>query len=99
MQARSQKVFIISYMYLAVELIIFLSFIDILVFISGEAGHLSFPIPRGLQFTSRNWMEEIYLLYLVNISYLCIIINPRADKRRARVLIPPGYLHPGKRKH
>jgi hypothetical protein len=34
--------------------------------ISGEAGHLSFPIPRGLQFTSRNWMEEIYLLYLVN---------------------------------
>ena len=26
---------------------------------------------------------------------------PRADgaKRRARVLIPPGYLHPGKRKH
>ena len=28
-------------------------------------------------------------------------INPRADgaKRRARVLIPPGYLHPGKRKH
>jgi hypothetical protein len=29
------------------------------------------------------------------------ILNPRADgaKRRARVLIPPGYLHPGKRKH
>ena len=28
-------------------------------------------------------------------------IYPRADgaKRRARVLIPPGYLHPGKRKH
>ena len=28
-------------------------------------------------------------------------INPGADgaKRRARVLIPPGYLHPGKRKH
>jgi hypothetical protein len=27
--------------------------------------------------------------------------NPRADgaKRRARVLIPPGYLHPGKQKH
>jgi hypothetical protein len=26
---------------------------------------------------------------------------PRADgaKRRARVLIPPGYLHPGKGKH
>ena len=29
------------------------------------------------------------------------IFYPRADgaKRRARVLIPPGYLHPGKRKH
>jgi hypothetical protein len=29
------------------------------------------------------------------------VYNPRADgaKRRARVLIPPGYLHPGKRKH
>jgi hypothetical protein len=27
--------------------------------------------------------------------------NPRADgaKRRARILIPPGYLHQGKRKH
>jgi hypothetical protein len=27
--------------------------------------------------------------------------DPRADgaKRRARVLTPPGYLHPGKRKH
>ena len=27
--------------------------------------------------------------------------NPRADgaKRRERVLIPPGYLHPWKRKH
>ena len=30
-----------------------------------------------------------------------LIGNPRADgaKRRARVLIPPGYLHPGKGKH
>jgi hypothetical protein len=29
------------------------------------------------------------------------LANPRADgaKRRARVLISPGYLHPGKRKH
>ena len=29
------------------------------------------------------------------------ITYPRADgaKRRSRVLIPPGYLHPGKRKH
>ena len=32
---------------------------------------------------------------------LLIFVNPRADgaKRRARVQIPPGYLHPGKRKH
>jgi hypothetical protein len=30
-----------------------------------------------------------------------ILFYPRADgtKRRARVLIPPGYLHSGKRKH
>jgi hypothetical protein len=30
-----------------------------------------------------------------------ITYNPRADgaKLRARVLIPPGYLHPGKGKH
>ena len=28
---------------------------EILVFIGGEAGHLSFPIPLGLQFTSRLW--------------------------------------------
>jgi hypothetical protein len=35
-----------------------------------------------------------------NVNRLAINY-PRADgaKRRARVLIPPGYLHPGKRKH
>jgi hypothetical protein len=29
------------------------------------------------------------------------VFSPRAGgaKRRARVLIPPGYLYPGKRKH
>jgi hypothetical protein len=34
-------------------------------------------------------------------GYIGRTINPRADgaKRRARVQIPPGYLHPGKRKH
>jgi hypothetical protein len=33
--------------------------------------------------------------------YGCNNYHPRADgaKRRARVLIPPGYLHPGKGKH
>jgi hypothetical protein len=32
---------------------------------------------------------------------MAFTIHPRADgaKRRARVLIPPGYLHKGKRKH
>ena len=32
---------------------------------------------------------------------LCSYFYPRADgaKRRAKVLIPPGYLHPEKRKH
>ena len=35
------------------------------------------------------------------LRYLRKIFGPRADgaKRRARVLIPPGYLHLGKRKH
>jgi hypothetical protein len=34
-------------------------------------------------------------------KWIDTIVYPRADgaKRRARVLIPPGYLHPGKRKH
>jgi hypothetical protein len=38
--------------------------------------------------------------FLLNIDVL-FAFNPRADgaKRRARVLIPPGYLHPGKLKH
>jgi hypothetical protein len=38
---------------------------------------------------------HIYALYEAKYTY------PRAGgaKRRARVLIPPGYLHPGKRKH
>ena len=27
--------------------------------IGGETGHLSFPNPRGLQCTSRNWTKEI----------------------------------------
>jgi hypothetical protein len=38
--------------------------------------------------------------FLTNI-YTAKPPGPRADgaKRRARVLIPPGYLHPGKRKH
>jgi hypothetical protein len=35
------------------------------------------------------------------LPLILIRLYPRADgaKRRARVLIPPGYLHPGKRKH
>jgi hypothetical protein len=43
---------------------------------------------------------------ILNTNDLCHLLlhakyHPRADgaKRRARVLIPPGYLHPGKRKH
>jgi hypothetical protein len=27
------------------------------------------------------------------------VLSPDGAKRGARVLIPPGYLHPGKRKH
>ena len=35
------------------------------------------------------------------VPSILLLSNPRADgaKRRARVLILPGYLHPGKRKH
>jgi hypothetical protein len=38
---------------------------------------------------------------LLGIAKKLMNFHPRADgaKRRARVLIPPGYLHPGKRKH
>ena len=37
----------------------------------------------------------------IRFNSMCLKPYPRADgaKRRARVLIPPGYLHPGKRKH
>jgi hypothetical protein len=57
------------------------------------------------------WRNYEYFMLkecLENIGYgllhACIsriLVYPRADgaKRRARVLIPPGYLHPGKRKH
>jgi hypothetical protein len=38
---------------------------------------------------------------IANKQTLATAYYPRAEgaKRRARVLIPPGYLHPGKRKH
>jgi hypothetical protein len=69
----------ISYLREQVNLSI-VTWFEISVFISGEAGHLSFPNPRGLRYTSTNWTEEIYLLYLVNIYYLCIIINNMLDR-------------------
>jgi hypothetical protein len=41
-----------------------------------------------------------YKIYAL-LALIWYVYCPRADgaKRRARVLIPPGYLHPGKRKH
>jgi hypothetical protein len=44
---------------------------------------------------------EFFFNMLTMSALLMPEYNPRADgaKRRARVLIPPGYLHPGKRKH
>ena len=44
------------------------------------------------------------MLIYINFSFDFLGLDkvyPRAGgaKRRARVLIPPGYLHPGKRKH
>ena len=49
-------------------------------------------------------MELFYKFLTDNLGLQTLgnlIYYPRADgaKRRARVLIPPGYLHPGKRKH
>jgi hypothetical protein len=43
---------------------------------------------------------ELYEGKFVLILMYCLLY-PRADgaKSRARVLIPPGYLHPGKGKH
>ena len=48
--------------------------------------------------SGERWNENILTIARRNIHYL---FYPRAGgaKRRARVLIPPGYLHPGKRKH
>ena len=44
------------------------------------------------------WHSRYFMLSKHNQSKECC---PRANcaKRRARVLIPPGYLHPEKRKH
>ena len=50
---------------------------------------------------------HVFSSYLCIHAYNCVqtdcarVVSPRADgaKRRAKVLIPPGYLHPGKRKH
>ena len=45
----------------------------------------------------------LFYSILQNMAKTSLFIGyfPRADgaKRRARELIPPGYLHPGKRKH
>ena len=51
--------------------------------------------------TSMNELVLFLLIYRVSQKTIEITYCPRADgaKRRARVLIPPGYLHPGKRKH
>jgi hypothetical protein len=55
-----------------------------------------------------NWQKfvKVFMAWIKESAYIsvkqdCREINPRADgaKLRARVLIPPGYLHPGKRKH
>ena len=55
-----------------------------------------------------NNLPSLHLIVSVSVrtNALKVIISvslvyPRAGgaKRRARVLIPPGYLHPGKRKH
>ena len=46
-----------------------------------------------------NFVDTLTLAAI--LDFLIHYYYPRANgaKRRARVLIPPGYLHPGKRKH
>jgi hypothetical protein len=59
---------------------------------------------RG-SFSTMNVLSGIVSFGIMNGDSKVLNINvlnfPRADgaKRRARVLIPPGYLHPGKQKH
>jgi hypothetical protein len=57
---------------------------------SKSAGTMNMPPPMN---------ENAYRDHVVAIH--AEVVCPRADgaKRRARVLIPPGYLHPGKGKH
>jgi hypothetical protein len=48
------------------------------------------------------WYRFMLIYINFNFDFLGLDkVYTRADgaKRRARVLIPPGYLHPGKRKH
>ena len=51
-----------------------------------------------LQKSITEYFEEVFSNFKEEQQFE---LHPRADgaKRRARVLIPPGYLHPGKRKH
>jgi hypothetical protein len=52
-----------------------------------------------------NWAQSTFTFLIIITTHTDHFIvkygSPRADgaKRRARLLIPPGYLHPGKRKH
>jgi hypothetical protein len=58
-----------------------------------------------MQIWSDAYKQQNVLNYKAHIiplvSAFSLYYYPRSDgaKRRARVLIPPGYLHPGKRKH
>jgi hypothetical protein len=50
------------------------------------------------------YLQEIYQssnkeMFAISLSSFSRYHRADGAKRRARVLIPPGYLHPGKRKH
>ena len=49
--------------------------------------------------TDGQYFQYYLTLFSILFSILIYIINENKYSRRARVLIPPGYLHPGKRKH
>ena len=79
MQARSQKLFIISYMYLAVELIIFLSFID-----TQYKNILFVPNELNLQLKSTNSFKKISRIFSNLFCYCNVKSSDIRPKLKAK---------------
>jgi hypothetical protein len=77
--------------------VIFHSIIIIIIYIL-----LGFaPVAPGIMLLPAAYWWQVTIPRPSYINFYINFYYPRADgaKRRARVLIPPGYLHPGKRKY